>query len=88
MVARVITVAQLAITLCSLIAMGMAGYLASTVLAGFHAEVPGVSLLSLGPIDGIFAASGLLAVLGGLYAGIRLRGVRLSPPAAESVRRR
>jgi hypothetical protein len=35
-----------------------------------------VSLLTFGPIDGIFAASWLLAALGGLYTGIRLRGLR------------
>jgi MFS family permease len=82
MIGRVIAVAQPTITLCSLIAMGLAGYLASTALAGFHVEVPGVSLLTFGPIDGIFAASGLLAALGGLYTGLRLRGVRLTILAA------
>jgi hypothetical protein len=32
-----------------------------------------VSLLTFGPIDGIFAASGLPAALGGLYTSIRQR---------------
>jgi MFS family permease len=84
MVGRMVAVVGSAITLCSLVAMGLAGYLASTVLAGFHAEAPGVSLLTFGPIDGIFAASGLLAALGGLYVGMRLHGVRLTPSAATA----
>lgn len=70
----------------ALVAIGLAGYLARAVLAGVHAEVPGVSLLSFGPIDGIFAMSGLLAVLGGLYADLRLRGVQLTPLRAHSRR--
>jgi len=84
MVGRVIAVVQPAIMLTSLLAMGLAGYLASTVLVGFHAEVPGVSFLSFGAIDSIFAAAGILAVLGGLYAGVRLRGVRLSAANSEA----
>jgi MFS family permease len=83
MVGRVIAVVQPTIMLTSLLAMGLSGYLASTVLVGFHAEVPGVSFLRFGAIDSIFAAAGILAVLGGLYAGVRLRGVRLSVAAPE-----
>jgi MFS family permease len=84
LVGRVLAVVQPTFTLAALVATALAGYLASTVLVGFHAEVPGVSFLRFGAIDSIFAVAGGLAVLGGLYAGIRLRGVRLSAPVAET----
>jgi MFS family permease len=82
LVGRVLAVAQPTFTLASLVATALAGYLASTVLVGFRADVPGISVLSFGPIDGIFAVSGALALVGGLYTGIRLRGVRLGGTAS------
>ena len=57
----------------------VAGWLASTVLAGFHAEIGG---LRFGRIDTIFLASGLLVTAAGLYAAGSLR--EAARPAAET----
>jgi hypothetical protein len=48
----------------------VAGWLASTVLAGFSADVAG---LRFGRIDTIFLASGLLVMAAGVYAAVSLR---------------
>ncbi|HEU5440619.1 MAG TPA: MFS transporter [Ktedonobacterales bacterium] len=61
--------------LASVLSMALAGVLDSTLLSGFHARLLG---LDFGPVDTIFSAAGLLAVLGGAYAMVRLRGVRLA----------
>ncbi len=51
--------------LASIVSMVLAGVLASTVLHGFHAVVAGVHF---GPYDTVFAAAGLLFVIGGVAA--------------------
>ncbi|MEY9847729.1 hypothetical protein [Streptacidiphilus sp. MAP5-3] len=43
----------------------VAGWLANSALSHFHADYAG---LSLGPIDTIFLASGILIVLAGCFA--------------------
>jgi len=70
-------------SLVGMFSVAIAGYLDSTVLHNFHTRLLGISL---GPIDTIFTGTGILAILGGLYAVINLRGVKLakegnSPPS-------
>jgi MFS family permease len=69
-----------AINLASLISIALAGWLASTVLVGFHAVVLGVAF---GPLDTIFLAAGVLGILGGLYAMVMLRGADAQPAVSE-----
>ena len=61
--------------LTSMLSLALAGLLASSVLRGWHARLLG---MTFGPIDTIILASGVLATLGGLYAMVMLRGVRLA----------
>lgn len=63
------------ISLVTIVSIAIAGSLASTVLHGLHATVLGITF---GPFDTLFTFSGLLIVLGGLYAMVNLRGVRLA----------
>jgi MFS family permease len=76
---RVVSVLNPVIMLASLISVAVSGYLASTVLRGFHAQV---GPFSLGPIDTIFTGSGALIVLGGIYALVRLG--RATTPSVEA----
>jgi MFS family permease len=69
LVGRAIAIIQPVMTLATLVATALAGYLASGVLQDFHAQVLGASF---GPIDTILGAAGILAVIGGLFAGLRL----------------
>ena len=48
----------------------LAGYLASVTLVDFHEEALG---FTFGPVDTIFMAGGLIALLGGVYCALRLR---------------
>jgi MFS family permease len=56
----------------------LAGFLASSVLVNFHAQALG---MTFGPIDTIFAGSGVLAVIGAIYALLRLGFT--DPPAVS-----
>jgi len=64
-VGRVLSVFTLMYGLIWVIATFLAGYLASVVLRSFHQVVLGIVF---GPLDTIFAAIGILAIAGGLYA--------------------
>jgi MFS family permease len=79
LIGRATAVVNPVITLASLISIALAGYLDSTVLAGFHATIYG---LTFGPVDTIFAVAGVLVLLGGLYAMVMLRGV--DAPSTEA----
>lgn len=57
---------------CSLVCVG---YLDSTVMRNFHQVWFG---LRFGPLDTIFLGAGLLAIVGGLYALVNLRGGALA----------
>ncbi|HEY7346755.1 MAG TPA: MFS transporter [Ktedonobacterales bacterium] len=61
--------------LASILSITLAGALASTLLHDFHATVAG---LAFGPFDTIFMGTGILIMLGGLYAMVSLRGVTLA----------
>jgi MFS family permease len=73
MIGRVMAIFDPAERLAELISVGVAGYLASSVLLGFHGTLLG---LSFGPLDTLFLCSGILMLLGGLFATMRLRGVK------------
>ncbi|HEV2461136.1 MAG TPA: MFS transporter [Ktedonobacterales bacterium] len=62
-------------SLASLVSIAAAGYLASTLLRGLHAQALG---MTFGAVDTIFAAAGVLGVVCGLYCMLNLRGVRLA----------
>jgi MFS family permease len=79
LIGRVVAVLQPAISLASLLSMVVAGYLASTVLHGFHGSWLGVRW---GTIDTIFAAAGLLVIASGIYAALRLRDGAVAPAGA------
>lgn len=66
---RVIAVFNPISELASMLSVVAAGWLASTALRGFDGHVGD---LRFGPIDTIFAVSGVLIVLAGIYAGVAL----------------
>jgi hypothetical protein len=69
--------------LAAILSMALAGFLASTVLRGFHGTVAG---LTFGPYDTIFIFAGLLFVLAGLGSIAPLRDVTdtTSQPGPEA----
>src|SRR5262249_55714965 len=64
-VGRVSAVINPLSALASVLSMALAGALDSTVLRGLRVQLLG---LTFGPVDTIFSAAGVLAVLGGVYA--------------------
>jgi MFS family permease len=88
LVGRSMAILTPAINAASLAGMGLAGYLASVTLAGFHEEALG---FTFGPVDTIFMVGGLIALLGGVYCALRLRSsvierehVHEEPPVTDS----
>jgi MFS family permease len=87
LVGRSMAILTPAINVASLAGMGLAGYLASVTLVDFHEEALG---FTFGPVDTIFMAGGLIALLGGVYCALRLRSSVIErehvheAPAAES----
>jgi len=79
-IGRVMAVFNSLFSLVGMFSVAIAGYLDSTVLHSFHARLLGISL---GPIDTIFTGTGILAILGGLYAMVSLRSVRLAKESEE-----
>lgn len=77
MIGRVMAVFDPAMRLAELLSVGVAGYLASTVLLGFQGRLLG---LSFGPLDMLFLASGLIMLLGGVFATVRLHGEKGTRP--------
>ncbi|WRZ87990.1 hypothetical protein OHB54_02280 [Streptomyces sp. NBC_01007] len=67
---RVIAVINPVQQLAALIGVSAAGWLASTALRGFSAEIAGVRF---GRIDTIFTFAGLIVIAGGFYATAALR---------------
>jgi MFS family permease len=58
--------------LAALVSVVAAGTLVSTVLRDLHATILGITF---DPVDAVFTGMGLLAVVGGVYARISLRGM-------------
>lgn len=73
MIGRVMAIVDPALRLAELLSVGLAGYLASTVLLGFRGTLLG---FSFGPLDTLFLGSGLLMLLGGVFATVRLWGIK------------
>lgn len=71
---RVMSVLDTSQTLCNLISVSMAGLL-GTLLGGLHANVLGIAF---GTYDTIYVVTGLLFLLGALYAMSNLRGLKLA----------
>jgi len=71
---RVVSVLETSQTLCNVISVSLAGVL-GTLLAGLHASILGQVF---GTYDTIYVVTGLLFLLGALYAMINLRGVKLA----------
>ena len=69
-VGRVLAVFTLAYGLVWLISTLLAGYLASVLLHNLHAVFLG---MIFGPVDTVFTAVGLMAIIGGMYAMVTLR---------------
>ncbi|MDQ2903050.1 MAG: MFS transporter [Chloroflexota bacterium] len=74
---RVISVFTPAMSMISILSILLAGYLAGTVLRGFHVVLLGVTW---GRIDTIFTGTGLIVILGGIYALVNMRGMRMDEP--------
>lgn len=69
-------------TLASLLSAALAGYLDGVVLRNFHPTVAGVHF---GPVDTIFAVSGILTILGALFARAGLGRLRVAgEPGADA----
>ncbi|MFC8954751.1 MFS transporter [Streptomyces sp. NPDC057101] len=76
---RVMAVFYPVTKLASMLSAVLSGWLAGSVLHGFTGSVGG---LSFGPIDTIFAVSGLIVVLSGVYAWLSLPGTPTADEAA------
>lgn len=69
---RVMSVFATSQTLCNLVSISLAGLL-GTFLADFHANLLGITF---GTYDTIYLATGVLFLLGALYAMLNLRGLK------------
>jgi MFS family permease len=69
LIGRVKAILDPTTALVTLLGTAVVGYLAGTVLQGFHAALLG---LSFGPIDTIFTASAIIVLLGAIYTISRL----------------
>lgn len=67
--------------LAALISVVVAGWLVSAPLASFHASLFGIAF---GPVDTVFTGMGALAIAGGIYARINLRGVSMAGPEVSA----
>lgn len=74
LIGRIAAIVNPVLSLSSLLSIAIVGYLDSTLLHNFHAQVLG---LAFGPIDTILLGSGTLATIGGLYAVVKLRKVKI-----------
>lgn len=70
-IGRVLSVFTLVYGLSWMISAFLAGYLASVVLHTFHAIVFGIVF---GPLDTLFIAVGIMAMVSGIYAMLTMRG--------------
>ncbi len=70
MLGRVVSVLTPTEMTTMLLSISVSGFLASTVLANFHATF---LHLTFGPIDTIFSVAGFLLLISGLYAGISFK---------------
>lgn len=85
MIGRVAAVLNPSGQVAQLISVGLAGYLASTVLRNFHqsVDVGSLHLFTLGPIDTILTGSAVFFLLSAIFAAVRLRGGAPVAPVPE-----
>lgn len=81
LIGRVTSVLMPALNLATMLSVAVAGYLYSTVLKSFQATLIGITF---GPLDTIFTATGILAIIGGLFAMVKLRGITLNTETEPS----
>jgi MFS family permease len=72
---RISAVLTPSVSLATMLSLTLAGFLDSTLLRSFHATLFGVHW---GPVNTIFAGTGLLTIIGGLYAMVNLRDVNMA----------
>ncbi len=84
MLGRINSVLNPLLYLSSVLSSAIAGFLASTVLRGFHAEILGMRFTT---VDTIFAVAAVLMLLAGLVAARALSGllVRVPEESADGV---
>jgi Na+/melibiose symporter-like transporter len=78
---RVSAVMQPSLSAVRLISVVLVGFLASSVLRGFHAHL---LALSFDPVIAIFSGAGILILIAGVYAMISLRGISVQPATPET----
>ena len=78
MIGRVVALFAPILSVGRLVGAILAGFLASSVLSGLHAQLLGQTF---GPVDTIFMASALLCLIAGLYTAWKLRAVPTAAPA-------
>ena len=69
LVGRIVSVMGPVTSAAEMISVLLAGFLGSTVLKDFHKRIAGIPF---GPYDTVLTLAGILALLGGIYAAIRL----------------
>jgi MFS family permease len=69
LVGRIVSVMGPVTSAAEMISVLLAGFLGSTVLKDFHKQIAGIAF---GPYDTIITVAGILALLGGIYAAMRL----------------
>jgi len=62
------------------LSLACVGYLDSTIMRNFHQTWLGVSF---GPVDTIFLGAGILAIFGGVFAFVKLRGLALTSESPQ-----
>jgi MFS family permease len=80
LVGRVTAIIVPLVNVANLIALALAGYLASTILAGLSAKVLG---LHFGPLDTIFGVAGLLCIVAAVFAMVGLRAQATTPTTGD-----
>ena len=80
MVGRVSSILNPTVTISTLVGAALGGYLDSTVLRDFSATLLGIHF---GPVDTIFTAAGLIALVGALFAAFSLWSVKSQASAPE-----
>jgi len=83
LVGRATAVLESSIMLAQVISIASAGYIASTVLHGFHLTVLGASF---GPYDTLVLLAGVMSLIGGVYVMLNLPHSKSAPisPVRES----
>jgi hypothetical protein len=69
LIGRVFALVQPIVSIAGIISTAGAGYLATSVLSGLHAQLAGVRI---GTYDTIFSLAGLLVLAGAVYAMLAL----------------